>query len=465
MQRIIGFGLLRGVFPSAWRLISGLLIAALLPASGWSQDVVIADVRLFDGTGSDIQSNAWVAVTDQRISAVGSGQPPAASTVIQGGGRFLMPGLIDAHVHIGGGRLRPGESESGGMNQRRARAEQSLHGYLYSGVTTIYDSGNVPEFIFPLREEVRSGAILSPHVFVTGGVVTVPGGYGAGPGATLISGPDDFSQLDEHLALKPDMVKILLDPQGRRGIPDAPIFTPELLKQVIDRIHARGIRATAHIPSEPEARMAIEAGIDALAHLPARTDMSPDFAAFAAKRGVPMATTLAVFSNIARVAEAPEMFDAPLYRAVMPMDQRELQKTTERTRYIDSGMSSFFARMLPGMQQRLFVLHQAGVPLALGTDRSVGPSVHDELRLIVESGVRPVDALRMATQGAAAYLGLASETGTIEVGKLADLILLGSDPTIDITHSQTVEWVMLAGQDVDLAALNLPVNEVRGAGD
>ncbi len=449
----------------AMPLISAVLGLALVSSQVQAQDIVISDVVLFDGTGRVTQSGAWVSVTDERIIGVGTGQPPVAPRTIDGGGRFLMPGLIDTHVHIGGGRLRPGEAEGNGMAQRRARAEQSLQGYLYSGVTTVFDSGNMPDFIFPLREDVRSGAILSPHVLATGGVVTVPGGYGSGPGATLIAGSEDFDGLDAHLDLKPDIVKVLLDPQGRRGIPEAPIFTPELLREVVERIHARGIRVTAHIPSEAEARLAIEAGVDALAHLPARTAMSSEFASLAAANRVPMATTLTVFSNIARVADNPEMFDSPLYRAVLPSNQRDRQKTTERARYIDSGMSAFFSRMLPGMQQRLVVLHQAGVPLAMGTDRSVGPTVHEELRLIVESGVTPFDALVMATGSAANYLGLSSETGTIERGKRADLILLREDPTRDITQSQTVEWVMLAGREVDLGALNLPVNEEPGERD
>jgi len=387
-------------------VLSGVLLGVLAMigpslAQEPQHDVVIERVSLFDGTGTPVLENAWVAITGDLISGVGTGQPPDGSHTIDGEERFLMPGLIDAHVHIGGGRLRPGEEAGAGMAKRRLSAEQSLHGYLYSGVTTVYDSGNLPEFIFPLREDVRASRVLSPHILATGGVVTVPGGYGSGPGATLISSPEDFTALDAHLELEPDIVKILLDPQGRRGIPEVPIFTLELLTEVVERIHARGIRTTAHIPSEAEARLSIEAGVDALAHLPARTAMTPEFAAYASTAGVPMATTLTVFSNIARVADTPEIYDTPLYRAVLPVPQRDRQKTTERTRYIDSGMSSFFARMLPGMQQRLEILHSAGVPLALGTDRSFGPTVHEELRLIVESGVSPTDALVMATSQAA----------------------------------------------------------------
>jgi imidazolonepropionase-like amidohydrolase len=121
-------------------------------------------------------------------------------------------------------------------------------------------------------------------------------------------------------------------------------------------------------------------------------------------------------------------------------------------------MASFFARMLPGMQARLKLLYDAGVPLALGTDRSFGPTVHEELRLIVDSGVPPLAALKMATGNAALYLGLEDELGTLAPGKRADLILLGANPLLDIANSTSVDWVMLNGRPIDRFALNLPVN-------
>jgi imidazolonepropionase-like amidohydrolase len=100
------------------------------------------------------------------------------------------------------------------------------------------------------------------------------------------------------------------------------------------------------------------------------------------------------------------------------------------------------------------------VPLALGTDRSFGPTVHEELRLIVEAGVPPVEALKMAAVHAALYLGLSEDLGTVEVGKYADLILLRDDPTSDIRNSTSVDWVMSGGKIVDRTALDLPVNTI-----
>lgn len=432
------------------------IVGLLTPMPSYGQDLVIKHVTLIDGTGGAPVSDAWVETNGDRIRAIGTGAAPAGAIEIDGRGQYLIPGLIDAHVHVGGGRLRAAENTD--PDSRHQAVVSSLHGYLYSGVTTVYDSGNLPEFIFPLRRMERDGEIQSPRIFATGGVVTFPGGYGSGEGATLIGSVDDLDKLDQHLEYDPDMVKILLDPQGRRGIPEAPIFTQELLTKVVQRIHARGIRATVHIPAEAEARLAIEAGVDALAHLPARTAMSDDFVLYAKTRGVPIATTLAVFSNIARVAENPEMFDTPLYQATLTPADRAKRKTTERQRYISSGMSSFFSGMLPAMQGHLFALYEGGVTLALGTDRSVGAATHQELSLLVESGLPNAEVIRIATSNAAQYLGLGADLGAIEVGKLADMVLLSADPSKDIGNVQMISAVVKAGKVIDRQTLDLPIN-------
>ena len=370
-----------------------------------------------------------------------------------------FPVLIDSHIHLGGGRIR---AESSGITEeiavRRAAAVNSLHGYLYNGVTSIYDSGNFNDFIYPLRAAERAGEIVSPRIFATGNVVAFPSGYGAGSGATLIGSPDDFDLLDRHLDFEPDMVKFLLDPQGRRGEPESPTFTLDLLRQTIAHVHARGIRTTVHIPTEKEARTAIEAGIDALAHPPARAELSDAFPKYAQSKGVPISTTLTVFGNIARVADNPEMFDTPPYRATLPEKERTRQKTSERERYISSGMSSFFARILPSMMENLRAMHEGGAMLAMGTDRAHGPTVHQELSLLIEAGIPPDDALKMATLNAAIYIGKEDDLGSIEVGKLADMVILSGNPTEDITQAQNVIAVFKGGEQIDLSALDLPVN-------
>ncbi len=171
-----------------------------------------------------------------------------------------------------------------------------------------------------------------------------------------------------------------------------------------------------------------------------------------------MATTLAVFSNIARVADEPEMFDTALYEAVLTSEDRSNRKTAERQRYISSGMSSFFSGMLPAMQKNMMSLHDGGVTLALGTDRSVGPATHQELRLLSDSGIPEAEIIRVATLNAAIYIGLEADLGSIEVGKLADMVLLSADPLEDIGNVRLISKVIKDGKVVDRQSLDLPIN-------
>ena len=111
------------------------------------------------------------------------------------------------------------------------------------------------------------------------------------------------------------------------------------------------------------------------------------------------------------------------------------------------------------MQRNLYSLYQGGAILALGTDRSVGPATHQELRLLVDSGLPEADVIRIATLNAAAYLGLDSDLGSIEVGKLADMVLLSADPLEDIDNAQLISAVVKGGKVIDRQALQLPVNQ------
>ena len=141
--------------------------------------LVITDVTLIDGTGRPPIEHAVVVVCGEQITFVGRGD--AADTValrkIDGSGKFLIPGLMDLHVHLSGGRTRNGPDRDAGI--------RAFHGFLYSGLTTIFDAGNNAEYIFKLRKEERAGELVAPRIFATGPLVTVPGGHGGGPGMTL----------------------------------------------------------------------------------------------------------------------------------------------------------------------------------------------------------------------------------------------------------------------------------------
>jgi imidazolonepropionase-like amidohydrolase len=404
-----------------------------------------------------------VRVHDGRIESIvaGAGEPRGAQ-VVDGRGRYLVPGLIDTHVHIQGGRM-PAKGAGTGTYVDRPLALRTLQGYLYCGVTSVYDSGNFEDFIFELRAAEREGAILSPRIFATGANITVPGGYGDNPFSIKVANLEaDRPRLAAHFERRPDVQKILYDALGTFGTPMAPVLPESTLREVIWMANARGIPTTVHSITEPASRAVMAAGIDAFAH-PVRAAATRDFIEVLATKRIPVSTTLAVLAHIARVVEDPGFLDAPLFRATVDPGQLAQEKGPARMRYVENGMSPQFRLMVPHVAATVRKMHDAGVILALGTDRTWGASVHMELELLHAAGIPLPDLVRIATLNGAIYLHREHEIGSIERGKQADMLLLREDPTRSVAAWQAIDAVWKGGQRIDLAALDLPGARARVA--
>ena len=185
-----------------------LLLGASALSAAAAQVLVVDSVTLIDGTGAAPVPAMTVVIEDGRFRDI----LPAAlagdidGTHIDGTGKFLIPGLMDMHVHLKGG-VKITRDNLRQVSADRKLGLQALHSYLYSGVTSIYDAGNNPDYIFALREDERGHKIVSPRIFATGGIVTKPGSHGSGAGATTVEAwPDARAALDKHIARKPDLL-------------------------------------------------------------------------------------------------------------------------------------------------------------------------------------------------------------------------------------------------------------------
>lgn len=438
------------------RCVAFAVVAAVLPGALMAiQDpssLLIADVTLIDGTGRPAVEHAWVLVEGDRISRVSRTEisSPGARR-IEGRGRFLIPGLMDTHVHLAGGRGPDGPDEDA--------ARAALHGFLYSGFTTIYDAGNLPDFIFDLRERERDGSLISPRIFASGGVVTAPGGHGGGRGATLIdSWPEAIPALDAHLARDPDLVKFTFDEHGWGTRPLIPLLDPEVMARAATYLNERGVRTTVHISHEFRAKQAIAAGLNTLAHPIIQGPVSEEFVGLMASTRTPMVSTLTIGEGYSRLVEHPEFLDAPLYRAVYSSERIERLKGPVRDQYAARTWTTWMKVMTPVAQENLRLIHAAGGVIVLGSDQSAGPQSHRELELMVAGGISPLDAIRIGTLNAAIFLGRERDMGSVEEGKLADLVLLGADPLADISNAQVIDTVIKGGRVIDRAALDVPAN-------
>lgn len=448
---------------NAWRRAALLIAFASATISAQAEPLIIDGVTLIDGTGRAALPGMTVVIEDGRFATVSperqAGSP--AGQHIDGRGKYLIPGLMDMHVHLRGGT----EITKDGLRRvalDRNAGVAALHSYLYSGVTSIYDAGNVPDYIFELRAAERSGKLLAPRIFATGGIVTYPGSHGSGPGSTdITSWPEAIRALDEHIARQPDVLKLTLEERGWGARPMIALLDPSLLEKVVEYYNDRGIRTTVHISGEMRARQAIFAGVDALAHPVIQGPASDAFVKLLGAKRTLMMTTLTIGENYSRLAEHPEYLDQPLYRASFSAAEIAKLKSEQRKEWQDSRWTWWMKLMTPVAQENVRRVHEAGAILVLGTDQTIGPAVHREMELLAAAGIPPAAIIRIATLNAAMFLGREKDLGSIEPGKLADAVLLHADPTGDINNAKSIALVIKHGRVVDESALQLAGGRVE----
>ncbi len=394
----------------------------------------------------------WVLVKDGRIAEISAGAPRVGKTVrrIDGGGKFLIPGLIDSHIHLDGGRTGAGNRK---MIMDPEAGIRVLHGYLYSGVTSVYDSGNHDQYITKMRADERAGAIISPRIFATISLIAPVDGHGCCAGGTTVENyAKGVEKLEAILAFKPDLLKFTretrgMGPQAR----NMPLLADDLFNRLIRYANERGVRTTVHVSEQGLATQAIEAGANAFAHLPYLGEVDDGFANLVAARGVIISTTLT------RNEAAVGFYQEPAFAALLTPEELAEELTSER--HVATPFAGWLASLRPAMFHNVRQLYDAGALLALGTDRTFGAMPHQELKLLVEAGIPPLAALRMGTLNAAMYIGVADELGSIEPGKLADMVLLNQDPVLDIGNTTSIAAVFKAGQQIDRSQLSVTANE------
>jgi imidazolonepropionase-like amidohydrolase len=435
--------------------LSLCLLALTVAGSGTAAaqpTLLIENVTLIDGTGQPPRPNAFVLVEDDRIVAIDSQAPQLeldGLLRIDATGKFLIPGLIDSHIHLPGGRSGAGNRT---MVMEPEKGVRALHGYLYSGVTSVYDSGNNGKFIHDMRTAERNGTIVSPRIFATISLIAPPDGHGCCAGGIPVEDlADAVAKLDPLLDLQPDMLKFTRESRGMG--PDGrnmPLLSETLLQQLITIANERGIRTTVHVSDVSLAKDAIEAGTNAFAHLPYPEKIDEAFANLVATRNIAISTTLT--RNEAAVA----FFKDPAFSALLTREELEHELQSER--HVGTPYAEWLASLRPNMFHNLRVLYDAGAILAAGTDRTFGAMPHQELRLLVEAGIPALAALRMSTLNAAIYIGVEDDLGSIEVGKLADMLLLDKNPAADIANTTSIHAVFKGGRQVDRAQLDVVAN-------
>jgi imidazolonepropionase-like amidohydrolase len=444
-------------------LVAGLTGLALLTGcSSWGAGrqnmaenagtavTALTHFTLIDGTGAPAVDDAALLIRDGQISWVGQSSGldvPEGARILDLTGKFVMPGLIDSHVHLG--RVHGLELDDRHYTPENVRNQLEL--YAAYGVTTVQSLGTDEAVTFQVRENARDRPGSMSRVFTSGLGVVYDGGYGGLPG--LRQRVSTAEQAQELVAAQKargaDVIKLWLDD----GFGDIPQLMPyEISKAVIDEAHENGLKVAAHIYYLDHARELMKQGLDAYGHEIRDRPIDAAFVAEMKEKGVwQMAATLSREAGFA-YAQLPFLDDPFFSRGVTPEVVTEL-KSAEHER--STAAAPHFAEYYGAFQNAMtnFGLQaNAGVRFGMGSDsglglRFPGYAAHWELALMVEAGVSPLDAITAATGDNAEFMR-ATQIGTIQPGKMADLLVLGSNPLEDIRNTRSIERVYIGGNPV-----------------
>lgn len=432
------------------------LLCLLLIGCGAEQgyDLAISNVTLIDGTGAPAQLRANILVRDGRIVAVTTGQfDEDAATVVDGTGRYLIPGLVDAHAHP-------------------FPVTETFPQFVHYGVTTILITGGSTsdrESLTRARTLSEQGTIPSPRVFHTSQHVTMEGRHPVKtyPDPNWVEGEtvfymrrvEDAATIIDAVADQP-VVGIKLTIEDGPAPPFVEMIPVEFVAAVVQAAHTRDIEVFAHVSTIEGVRIAEEAGVDHLVHfVGVDIDWEKDRAVIERllARNTSWVTTLMIDKMFFYPAH-PEWITAVEATGIFSSDDIALLKEGRSAEESLASLSMLYDLPNPTLEQviqpqvdDLRELHTMGFNLVVGTDTGndfifPGLSVHEELELLAME-FTPAELVPMATRNAARMLGVDDELGTLEVGKWADMVLLDQNPLEDIRNTRTIQRVFRGGRE------------------
>lgn len=434
---------------------AAILLAGCKPPEESLQQAIIGAV-LIDGTGGPPVSDSVVIVAGSRIRAIGNraNTPiPAGVQKIDGRGKFLVPGLIDLHVHLG---TRAG-AKYDTADYTRERIERNLNAYLYFGVTSVRSMGIDRQAGFDVRKAEREGKLQTARLFTAGRGFTAPGGHPSqevGDVVVQTNSPEEArKQVDTLAAQQVDAIKIWVDDLGHK----APKVKPAVMDAILDQARKYNIPVTAHIYSLADTEYLVRAGAAGFLHMIQDTeDIDPAFIARLRDLRIVFAPTLVRQELDWLYTEHPNLLDDPDLARSVDADVIAAAKQAARDAHPMPAERADFERAMHNTRK----LAAGGVLIGVGSDGGSGLdfpglTTHRELELLAAAGLSPMDVIVAATRNGALALRKSDELGTIESGRRADLMLVSANPLEDVGNLRKIDRLMLNGDWVDREHLTL----------
>jgi imidazolonepropionase-like amidohydrolase len=413
------------------------LLVYLAASASPTKSVVVTGARLFDGRSETLSTPGRVVIVDGRIAGVGSQAvaPPDAEQ-IDLGDATLMPGLMDAHTHVTHEMTDDWKQDEidrfkKPVAQLAAEATFYARRTLDAGFTTVRDLGSQNLIDVGLRNAINSGKVVGPRMLVAGKAISARGGHcdpTAGYRSDLLREPDTTQGVangaDEMRAAvrfntkqQVDVIKVCAS-GGVLSLADkvdSPQLTQAELDALVDEAHALGRKAAAHAHGNEAIKRAVRAGIDSIEH--------GTFADDETLRMMRAKGTYLVYTPVPCLSERMKRNGAPA-------------NVVDKAKAATEHAEDMFRRAM-----------KLGVKIAFGTDAAVCPhgSQWESMANMVKNGMKPLSVLRAATSTDAALLGLADRLGTLEPGKIADVVAVAGDPSVDIRHMAEVRLVIKDG--------------------
>lgn len=414
--------------------LAAVLMASASAAAAQNVSYIHAGRVLADPATGRVTERQTLVIEDGKVKEIRDGFV-GEGTVVDLSNKFVLPGFIDSHVHLGG---QQGDGDRA-TRFTSTSADAALRGAQYAkitleaGFTTVADLGGNADAVVGLRNAVAQGRIVGPRILASAGTVTPHGGHGDANGVPesmvplmrttgVCSGPDDCRRaVRERVRSGADVIKItatggVLSDTGA-GLNQQ--FSNDELAAIVETAHFMGRRVTAHAHGTDGINSFLRAGGDSIEH---GTFLDNEGIRLLKANGGYLVPTLLAGDFVAREAQRPGTFFT----------------ANQRKKSLEAG---------PLMLDMARRAHAAGVKIAFGTDNGVGPHGDNarEFVLLVQAGLTPIEAIRTATINAADHFGLQDEIGRITAGYNADIIAVDGDPLQDVAVLRDVKFVMRGG--------------------